>query len=560
MALITDFLAISDALDAQREKPFEFRQRRFDEFKNQSDGIRETFVENQRVPERLSATRLNDRTNQFNLQDLNQNFDRNLETSALNSQFGLNNTRFNLSEQPNVQERQRTETRAGTIANNNSILSAEAEQEYTALVQALPFNNNDDPKEYVSRLLNETQNPQTRDLIKEEAQRIFQPETNAMNTFASAYDRFLGLPDTTGTGDNVVPNRAKIAAQAQLERQLANMNWDNLQYMADNGLMSREEIALFDQLQQFRPEDVQPVTEPVAPAPETAQSPTGTTFSAVPQPAPRTSIARPQQVPAIPEPTAPSNVPEAIISPEISIIEPSNELAKDLIASNPEVYGVLNEGLTRDNYEQVDQVLESILKRPNGPEILSEMGLTPSELQEIAAQVDQYAEMDRGVSVENTPAINPETVSPQQLRAARIASLDNPELIQTLSQTMTFENFREFEDTIADYLEETGIEQGIANLESMGVDITDILQSVENFSNPSENGRSDLEISRIQFPEDKSLMEQLMAFNSNDPSEANELFDRLIDNGVINDFADFDDVMQRFFNLAELAEQVEFNG
>lgn len=77
----------------------------------------ENFVEQQRIAERLSSTRLNDANNRFGLQERNQNWNSDLEGSRLQSQLGVKEGRYALDnfEQSKALEREEQNLRISTL-------------------------------------------------------------------------------------------------------------------------------------------------------------------------------------------------------------------------------------------------------------------------------------------------------------------------------------------------------------------------------------------------------------------------------------------------------------
>lgn len=197
MALVSDFLKVSDALKKNREGVFDLMDARFDRFQIQNDGLRDMYLNNQRIPEELSQTRLNDFNNKFKLETRVQNRDALAETARLNAQFGLRDSRFNNENQGLTQEQRLLGIQSDILTRKNSILEAEAKQELIELTSGDQINPETDVVEYYKNLLRRATRNETRTAIKKKAVEKFQPEIDFMNDFERSLDSVLGASATT---------------------------------------------------------------------------------------------------------------------------------------------------------------------------------------------------------------------------------------------------------------------------------------------------------------------------------------------------------------------------
>lgn len=88
----SNYFGVTNDFMTQLEYPFTFMNNRFTEWKDRNNALREMYVDNQRVPERLSETRLRDMNNRYDI----QYFDRTKNRQELADQLLERQTQYNL--------------------------------------------------------------------------------------------------------------------------------------------------------------------------------------------------------------------------------------------------------------------------------------------------------------------------------------------------------------------------------------------------------------------------------------------------------------------------------
>lgn len=237
-----DYLDIADAYGLQLEKPFDFMQNRFDQYSNMQDTLRESYVENQRVPERLSLTAFNNRKNQYNLQELNQNWDRNLKASGLTLDRQISDDEFYINDTDKRRESFDLQRQAEDALRRSTIMQETAKTDFQNYKMSNPFDPSTTTiKEYFDDFYTSSNNnPLTKDLIDEELK----------NLTSTTLDRFSAFIDFSNKL-NELTMRAQYATESQIPRlqgdiqstvvkmrsAIESVNFEQLAYLSERGLL-----------------------------------------------------------------------------------------------------------------------------------------------------------------------------------------------------------------------------------------------------------------------------------------------------------------------------------
>lgn len=549
MARITDYLQISDALDADRLKPLQFRQQVFDQFKSETDGLRETYLDNQRVPEELSKTRLNNRTNQFRTDDLNQNYGDLLTTSRNNVRFGVGNSQFKLDNQDASQELTLAEQEESLFTTRNRILDAQAENEAGELFRNNPLDRSQDPREYYKGLLRQASTPQLRQRVITQARNTFSPELSYIDSFKQQVERVQRATETRQPGE---VNRLKTL--------IAQTDFQTLEYLRNNNIMSRQQrldyenmLEVIRETGEYNMSDLlNPVSQqdvPVTPQQTTPVLEQPTT------PAPEELGIAPAQVATPTIETSPTDLVNPVIDPETPIVDQlSNPNWERLPSSLKAKYALLTEPLTSDNYEQMDELLGDLLERESGRQILEVLGLNEEAQMQIAGQIQDYRDTvtDRdtqGFTIDDRIALS----SIEEI---------TPGFTGLLQQPVTAENWQDFSQALESFTDvEDPVEKAdrLDYLTKAGVDTLALQDTIDAYERPEDTQRLDIALNRIPNSFIRSKVDQLLEADINElePTEAQDLFRVLESDSTIRRLLGFNRVSTKWDQLQSKLQGTE---
>lgn len=491
----TSYLDFAKKFNENLQTPFDFMRSQRKDFVDRRNDLRNLFIENQKVPEALSQTKLQNATNNFNIDNLNQNRDNLLETSRLNTEFGLNDSRFKLGNQELTQNVTKTSDELLLANNRNKILFEEGKNIFDNALTGTINDTSRSSLESVDDLLARTnKNTVAKSLAKKEIRERFSSSikgfNNKLKIIREGQNAISDIESGIyGTGDDKsVPSTVQRKVTSMIRA--LNEDHSRIEFLDSRNLLSPEESENYQKFIELKGGSEQQVETPT----ETPLQPA----NLIPQTQP--AVVQPQ--PAVAQPESAITQAEPIQEEQVK----AGQNVTKIKNIDPELFTVLNTPPSPKTAAQQLEVIRNRLSGEQGIEIFENLGYSEDQVFQIVKGLKQLSEQ----ADDQSPLIDTSQLNNENLEGFKIR---HPNMGRVINEKITPENQEEFSLVADKFLENP--ENRKLLVQTIGR--SNVEKLIENLSSPEQEVDISIELSKVfaNDPDIQAFIESIPNISEN---------------------------------------------
>lgn len=471
---MTTYLDFAKKFNENLKVPFEFMKNQREEFVNRNNDLRDLYVANQQLPEKLSATELANSQNNFNLDNLNQNKNDLLEKSRLDTEFGLNNSKFKLDNQDLTQNVTKTSDELLLASNKNSITLAEGESVFNNAMTESFSDPTISETESADALISKTSNNSVaRNLANKEVRARFKPSLDSFKTDFKKIQK--GIQSQISINNGKKASASDLTNLQVMKNIVSNKEFEKMEFLNSRGLLNEQEQAQYEQVLQLKTILGKPVVDvdiaPQSPAQPTTQTPTVTGNQT---PNPQTSV-----------------VTETPAQEESELIGlPENINTDFLIGNRDELRAALTSRVTPENAETQLDIITSTLEEEDGMKIFEAMGFSEEQV---------FNMVERLSEVSQTNSSDVFSASLEQSRSVDNFTKAFPRMGSILTSPVSSENVEQVNSTVRQFISDDNRRKALISTLGGPEQYRNFLSGIDNVSETSQKDTSVISAIRNRF-------------------------------------------------------------